>query len=982
MIPKGTHKYAATSSLSYSPSIAEELLSGGNEWINIQDIVKLTFKALFDVVKAQGEAIRDLEQVMPTKASKAELNSSLSTKANISDVSKTLAEVAANIESRTTGEEIKRSLAEKASREELDLLAREMVRKGDIEMVIKNSRELEIDLNRLTSAVDYLQKDLRDKVEGSVFVKQVEDLKATLAQKANLTEVTDAIKRKATKESVASALQKKADKKELDSILSRKVDLTDLQKLVSAVERKVDAGDLEIMQKRLELKLSEIESWSKELSSKITSKDLDIAVSSIAEVQRMEREKMAIDMEKTMNGLRRSVDSCINKAELEDLKATFYKKQEQNNAELNRALETVKAGTVALEKQVSDAMEPELTRLGNVTEFLQEELRRLKDQTRDAVEGKRRENEETQKYLATVTHNMRAQVEDETRSLYKEISAVRRELDTMAQKTFDRKELVALKSSMQQFLEPKADISEVQQAITESQTLVARRITELREELRKDLSTMKEEINKKPTLEYVASAINSKVDQSMLVGAIQEKANASEFELLASKVGILQNEVERKIDRVDFEQHEADNNDQFADIKKDLLLKANIKDVCTLVDIKANAEDVKKNMTEIYMELEKKTSSDDFSSAMADQSLINEALCAENCVGRWMWKSGALKNGYAVPWEAQSVNTCPDNFLWEKDKTSVMAVAGGLYEVKLGFFAQKVDKVQMLVNGEPVKTIGGNGRLEPSASFKSKLSAKSIDGGNATGMAMKWLQKQVARWQISWHCHQGREQGFRTVGIPRLKASQLQESYEGLTNIITKRIEKQLNQSLSLYACYCQKISYFLALFWASSSFLNSSSHCFRFASFSFLNLSSSARSFACISATALAYSLCITILFLSITVLLGLGFCFGILPVFLLSFPLSSICVSSVLPSHPSMFCLGSHFPGGFFIFSGIFTESFCGVSFIWSSIKPGGDSPPLPFAKMNGSFNSSSAVGLSSGFTFKHLFKKAKADGENLSA
>ena len=41
----------------------------------------------------------------------------------------------------------------------------------------------------------------------------------------------------------------------------------------------------------------------------------------------------------------------------------------------------------------------------------------------------------------------------------------------------------------------------------------------------------------------------------------------------------------------------------------------------------------------------------EFREALNDQNTINEALCAENCVGRWLWKSGELINGYAIPWE-------------------------------------------------------------------------------------------------------------------------------------------------------------------------------------------------------------------------------------------------------------------------------------------------------------------------------------------
>jgi hypothetical protein len=35
----------------YAPSIVQDLLAGANEWRNIQDIIKLTLKAVCDVVR-------------------------------------------------------------------------------------------------------------------------------------------------------------------------------------------------------------------------------------------------------------------------------------------------------------------------------------------------------------------------------------------------------------------------------------------------------------------------------------------------------------------------------------------------------------------------------------------------------------------------------------------------------------------------------------------------------------------------------------------------------------------------------------------------------------------------------------------------------------------------------------------------------------------------------------------------------------------
>lgn len=64
---------------------------------------------------------------------------------------------------------------------------------------------------------------------------------------------------------------------------------------------------------------------------------------------------------------------------------------------------------------------------------------------------------------------------------------------------------------------------------------------------------------------------------------------------------------------------------------------------------------------------------------MEDQALVTEALCAENCLGRWIWKSGEVLSAGQVPWEVQAINTCPENFLWEKNKSTLVLVAPGLY---------------------------------------------------------------------------------------------------------------------------------------------------------------------------------------------------------------------------------------------------------------------------------------------------------------
>ena len=124
---------------------------------------------------------------------------------------------------------------------------------------------------------------------------------------------------------------------------------------------------------------------------------------------------------------------------------------------------------------------------------------------------------------------------------------------------------------------------------------------------------------------------------------------------------------------------------------------------------------------------------------MDNQAIINDALCSENCLARWTWKSGELKNGYAIPWEIQTVNTAPDNFIWEKEKTSIAVVASGLYQISMGIYADKKPTVQVLVNGEPIiSAVNSSGYLMHHNGNKMKSMPKHTNG-NITGNIFKLI---------------------------------------------------------------------------------------------------------------------------------------------------------------------------------------------------------------------------------------------------
>lgn len=52
------------------------------------------------------------------------------------------------------------------------------------------------------------------------------------------------------------------------------------------------------------------------------------------------------------------------------------------------------------------------------------------------------------------------------------------------------------------------------------------------------------------------------------------------------------------------------------------------------MDQKATVDEVNRSIEELYSNIQNKVAFDDFNSHVSDQALINEALCAENCIAR------------------------------------------------------------------------------------------------------------------------------------------------------------------------------------------------------------------------------------------------------------------------------------------------------------------------------------------------------------
>lgn len=151
-------------------------------------------------------------------------------------------------------------------------------------------------------------------------------------------------------------------------------------------------------------------------------------------------------------------------------------------------------------------------------------------------------------------------------------------------------------------LEEKADLANLRDMIAKSE----KRIRILLDQ-KADVDDVRDALATKADVDVVDDILAKKLDYSEALKLIQESQS--------SKVN---DQTQQALEQ----------------LKKELLLKASIKDVCTLLDTKVDVE--------------------------------------TNPVARFLWNSRNTKAGNGVPWNIQIVNSEPLNFIWEKDKANIV----------------------------------------------------------------------------------------------------------------------------------------------------------------------------------------------------------------------------------------------------------------------------------------------------------------------
>ena len=550
--------------------------------------------------------------------------------------------------------------------------------------------------------LEYLNKQKASKNELSTGLSTKGDL-ADIMQTFN--EVAQNMDNRPTKDELLIILNEKVGKEELSKILLNHPSIDDLKKLLVKGDLNINLTKSfeELSKNFVSIKeFGEIinSKMSKEnvlnlLNYKVSKSDIEIILNDFRNFKALDEKVKTIDndldrlidhMKKQFNNIDNSINNLIkNKIEYKDFESINNKIIENNknsinaNNQLNHDIEQIKNEINIINTKYNN-INGSMNEIKNKYNSFENYLNDNQDNVIKTLENK----------INSVVERINDNQINNEKDTQKNMNIIHQNLEQINQKIEDmeNQKYITLSDFENISLQLKSDMKDFQSYIKDY-------LKNFDEELINNINT-------KMSKEEAKDILSQKADMNTIQKMISSKATTLEVDTIKLNLEKMNQELQNKINFDKFDSFLEKVYDDIQVIKNDLLLKSNIDEVMSYLKNKANIDDVNKALVDIHNDLDNKSSLEDFNHAMNNQNNINTYLAKENSIGKWIWQSGNVCKGYAVPWEVQVINTMPENIIWEKDDFIIMIKKKGIYLLSLGFFVREKPIIQVIINGESV----------------------------------------------------------------------------------------------------------------------------------------------------------------------------------------------------------------------------------------------------------------------------------------
>ena len=672
----------------------------------------------------------------------------------------------------------------------------------------RNNMRSENSYNELSYRFDLFKGDILTKMDeiNNNFVKRNElmIIKNELDNKANINDVQNALDTKEDKDKIIPLLNSKIDISEFQGLAEAKADKNDILEISRKLDEKLNKNEFEqfldeyrndviknsfsnkVDIKEFKLLTDSYNEFVQKTSKKIDDidSDLDRLIDTVKEqfksvnITMTNLDQNKIDANEVDVDLLKNLDNILNnKAEKDELNNLITKTKNSCLEVINNFKNGENANMEVFEDNINNKIDKiaydnqsmlnEITNTNqNINNFFSQkeaEMERLINKIRLLISDSENIKNNLNNNNGIQEEKLKSEIND----------MIENNNNRIIQKFNEKLDIIKFQeflNDLKEDLDRKIDLDTMKKSNDEIINKLNKKISELYTDINSQLLNKLSKDEIEPILSNrLNSNYNNMINNNNLLNndlnnLLNDKLSINDFKEYIDNIS---SELKQKLDINKFNNIISTFNSNFENIHKDMNSKADVKNVLDLAKNKLDVDNFNKVIKNIQKDMNTKVNNNDFSNAMDNQAIINDTLCNENNLGRWLWKSGKVKNNLSVPWEIQVINTSPDNFKWEKDKSVININEGGLYEINLGFYADKKPMVQILVNGEVViNAINSNSlAMQQSTGGKMKGIGK-ISFGNVTGLTLVdfIILPDKAKLSISYNG----EEGIGFLGLKKL----------------------------------------------------------------------------------------------------------------------------------------------------------------------------------------------------------------------
>ena len=714
-------------SLNSEDNINELLQS--TELLQIPNVIQELFHKMNSKIESLNNKLNLLQHNYSDTATKEHLNTISATKVDITDFLNTVNNIDQHIKQKPSMEEIKYLSEEKISKSDLQEILSDYIPKKDFEDYMETNYKTR-DLNNIiktttNNKIDEVIIEFNKKINSLPSLNDLDKINNALIKKANVSDIKNLLAQKVDKSEISQIINNKVDLNYLDNQLKKKLDVYILDKIQNDLNMKTNLEELDKIREELDKKIDidNLNDLIKVLNNKLDKKEignfLDELIEKQNEVKDTKVKALDIDFDRFIESVKaqfKNVNQAVNKLSKEKVDKIFFEERLNDKLDNRKLINELDKQNQEVKLKMNDI---NLKNKSNA-EMFNKKLEEINLSTNNQIEGLKDDIKNIIKELNSLNNSSQYNFdlvikEKNSFDFFKnefinKLNNLYEKIESKIDSNVFNKNLIKLQEELKNYIneitQEKISYNEVEQIMKNMNEKNSDNIIKNKNEFDKKINDINNQIitlgKNKITSEQLNNTLNTKLNE--INNEINKRALINDFNLLNNKIRQINDLLSQKMDTKTYEENHNQINNILNQIQSDIINTYNKNEEDILLNEKIDNNTFNSVIKEINNLIDTKLDIIEYQKYNDIQEIINNIYLTENATGIWKWVSSKINNGY-IPLEIEYYNTMRDNFLWEEDRTSLMIINKGVYNIKIVVFTNELNvSVTLVVNGENLVT--------------------------------------------------------------------------------------------------------------------------------------------------------------------------------------------------------------------------------------------------------------------------------------